>query len=259
MFIIDNHESISAHLERSIKSSFMGSGSRVYTYRSVWHALENSYVTPAIVLLNDELGQVNGIDSIPLLKQRFAEAKVIILSKSHDIKEFSRALANGADKYIQKNQWMLEKVNAIIKSYIEEHALEEKGYLIKILEKTLGMGAANRLAIIDGDSKLLFSLHYRLTKTLDMRVDPYTSLDDFYTNFTRFPDVMVLSDRFANTEVTQGDILRLKTLKPSIRIIMMSTEVSDPLVAEQLMSIGLDGFIHKDSNSFDLLEKMICV
>src|SRR5690606_30976115 len=57
---------------------------------------------PALVLLDVQLHGLNGIEGIALVKRRWPQAEVLILSSDADPKTAARALARGASAFVSK-------------------------------------------------------------------------------------------------------------------------------------------------------------
>ena len=98
--IIEDHSELRISLEYLV-SSFTGY-KLAWSYSCVEDALENFTATD-IILLDINLPGINGIDAIPLIKQKHVQQKIIILTILEDSHHILKAIQHGADGYILKS------------------------------------------------------------------------------------------------------------------------------------------------------------
>lgn len=72
-------------------------------------------VRPDLVLLDNHLPGVKGVDAIPSFKESQPELRVMMLTVSEDEEDLSRALQAGADGYLLKTSESDQLCNAIVK------------------------------------------------------------------------------------------------------------------------------------------------
>lgn len=79
-------------------------------------------VRPDIILIDHNLGGVNGVDALPIFKDLSPSSKAVIISSSKDKSLRKRALDNGADHFFIKT----EKVFNIVRSYVQTLSEEKR-------------------------------------------------------------------------------------------------------------------------------------
>ena len=87
-----------------------------WSYPSVEEALEHFQQTD-IILLDINLPGISGLDAIPVIKRRFPEQKIIMLTILEDDHHIFEALRNGADGYILKKTTPVKILDAIQQVY----------------------------------------------------------------------------------------------------------------------------------------------
>ncbi|AOW15083.1 DNA-binding response regulator [Hydrogenophaga crassostreae] len=70
---------------------------------------------PDLILLDNHLPGVHGVDAIPSLKEAAAQARILMLTVSENENDLSRALQAGADGYLLKTVESEQLCDAIIK------------------------------------------------------------------------------------------------------------------------------------------------
>lgn len=73
--------------------------------------------TPDVMLLDNHLPGVKGVDAIPSLKQSHESLRILMLTVSEDEDDLAKALQNGADGYLLKTSESDQLCNAIVKVY----------------------------------------------------------------------------------------------------------------------------------------------
>jgi len=71
--------------------------------------------TPDVMLLDNHLPGVKGVDAIPSLKQSHESLRILMLTVSEDEDDLAKALQNGADGYLLKTSESDQLCNAIVK------------------------------------------------------------------------------------------------------------------------------------------------
>ncbi len=74
-------------------------------------------VTPDVILLDNHLPGVKGVDAIPSLKQGRESLRIVMLTVSEDEDDLAKALQNGADGYLLKTSESDQLCDAIVKVY----------------------------------------------------------------------------------------------------------------------------------------------
>ena len=57
---------------------------------------------PDLILLDNHMGGVNGVDAIPALREAAPKARILVLTVSEDERDMAQALRNGASGYLLK-------------------------------------------------------------------------------------------------------------------------------------------------------------
>lgn len=73
--------------------------------------------TPDVMLLDNHLPGVKGVDAISSLKQNHEGLRILMLTVSEDEDDLAKALQNGADGYLLKTSDSDQLCNAIVKVY----------------------------------------------------------------------------------------------------------------------------------------------
>lgn len=82
-----------------------------------------SELQPDMILLDNHLGGVNGVDAIPSLKEAAPDARILMLTVSEDSDDLATALRNGADGYLLKTMEGDALSNAIDRAMGGEHVI----------------------------------------------------------------------------------------------------------------------------------------
>ena len=69
---------------------------------------------PDVMLLDNHLPGVKGVDAIPSLKQSYENLRILMLTVSEDEDDLAKALQNGADGYLLKTSESDQLCNAIV-------------------------------------------------------------------------------------------------------------------------------------------------
>ncbi len=113
---------------------------------------------PDLVLLDNHLPGVKGVDAIPSFKEGMPELHVMMLTVSEDEDDLSRALQGGADGYLLKTSESDQLCDAIVKvsegqSMISQQmmgklvaALRGQGTPVRVAEQPAGAQAIDKLS-----------------------------------------------------------------------------------------------------------------
>lgn len=102
ILLIDDHAMFRSGLRMLIGVSMPAAG--VHEAGSLDEAVHNELVVPDIVLLDIKLPGLNGVDGIALLKRRWPEVPVLMLSSHDEPETVHRAFANGANGFVSKSE-----------------------------------------------------------------------------------------------------------------------------------------------------------
>lgn len=78
---------------------------------------------PDLILLDNHLGGVNGVDAIPALQQAAPKARILMLTVSEDSDDLATALRNGASGYLLKTMEGDALTSAIDRAMLGEHVI----------------------------------------------------------------------------------------------------------------------------------------
>jgi two-component system nitrate/nitrite response regulator NarL len=76
--------------------------------------LSTAIPIPDVMLLDNHLPGVKGVDAIPSLKQSYENLRILMLTVSEDEDDLAKALQNGADGYLLKTSESDQLCNAIV-------------------------------------------------------------------------------------------------------------------------------------------------
>ncbi len=100
-------------------------------------------VRPDLVLLDNHLPGVKGVDAIPSFKESQPELRVMMLTVSEDEEDLSRALQAGADGYLLKTSESDQLCDAIVKVYDGQSMISPQ-MMGKLVAALRGQGAPAR-------------------------------------------------------------------------------------------------------------------
>lgn len=99
-------------LQSSEEFDFLGA------YDSPINILENSKIaTPDVILMDVDMPLMNGIDATKLLKERYPQVNILILTVFEDRDKLFSALQAGASGYLLKKSKIIEIIEAIHEIY----------------------------------------------------------------------------------------------------------------------------------------------
>ena len=88
----------------------------VMIFDKVTKALGQTSMVPDIIILDHFLPGINGVDALPVIKEKFKESKVIVFSGQNDINIMANSYNAGADLYLSKDN---NSINKLVKA-VEE-------------------------------------------------------------------------------------------------------------------------------------------
>lgn len=89
-------------------------------------------VQPDLLLLDNHLPGVKGVDAIGALKEALPELRILMLTVSEDEEDLSKALQNGADGYLLKTSESDQLCEALVKVH-EGHSVISPAMLNKLV------------------------------------------------------------------------------------------------------------------------------
>ncbi len=110
ILIIDDHDLFRTGLNMILKQD--ESVDTVYEAGSVMDALAHADKPIDLILSDIQMPGLNGLDGIKLLKEKFGQTPIIMLSASYDTGDMQEALESGAAGFLSKSS----SANTILKS-----------------------------------------------------------------------------------------------------------------------------------------------
>lgn len=109
-----------------------------------------------------------------------------------------------------------------------------------------------KLVIIDDDERLISSfIKFFQVANLNCIVGAYKNVTSCYQRIVNFNDIFILLDMHIGDKLSHHDIPSLKRVNPRAKVIIMSNDISLPLIIEAL-SNGADGYVMKEEVLFDI-------
>ncbi len=90
----------------------------IFHFVDVGDALSYDGLNPKVILLDHHLKGAKGVDSIPLLKQKFFDAEIAVMSSQNDMNVLKEAYEYGAEDYIRKDALFFYNMMAFVEERI---------------------------------------------------------------------------------------------------------------------------------------------
>lgn len=74
---------------------------------------------PEVIFLDHLLGGMNGVDSLPILKQKVPNSDIVMVSNVKDVSVLKRALDEGAAKYFTKDSLLMNNTNGFLQEVMD--------------------------------------------------------------------------------------------------------------------------------------------
>ncbi|MEI6277525.1 MAG: response regulator transcription factor [Prolixibacteraceae bacterium] len=130
-----------------------------WAFPSVEEALEN-YVETDVILLDINLPGINGIEAIPLFKQKQPQPKIVMLTIFEDDRHILEAIKSGADGYILKKSTPGKILDAIEQVYEGGAALTPmvaKQVMLFLQPESVNPGTPETLTVREKEILLLIT------------------------------------------------------------------------------------------------------
>ncbi|MBL4592298.1 MAG: response regulator [Flavobacteriales bacterium] len=112
IFIVEDDVFYANLLKKEITKNRLGN---VETYHTGEDFIDNLYKNPDVVLLDHNLGNMNGVDVLKKIKSISPKIQVIFLSAQEKMHVAITSLKFGAFDYVEKNNTALNRVKALIR------------------------------------------------------------------------------------------------------------------------------------------------
>jgi DNA-binding NarL/FixJ family response regulator len=213
---------------------------------------------PDIIILDNYLPSVKGVDVIKLLKNASPDSSIILTSANFNVEDVAAAIQNGADHLFDKNTTEKEAFKIII-----DKIISSKGKKISFWDRMnfFKNSTENRknknIAIVEDNKMFSFFLTWSLNQ-LDKghQVNVFSTAKDFYKSLEyNSPDHVFLDYHLPDAN---GDeiILKLKATCPVATITIISNQ-QNPETALKLQKLGVTNYFLKDENSKINFKKVI--
>ncbi|MES0328048.1 MAG: sigma-54 dependent transcriptional regulator [Gammaproteobacteria bacterium] len=144
---------------RTLEMHFNSQGYEVYTAHSVKQGLDfDATVNPDIIILDIRMPGESGMDGLPLFKQQYQNARVLMITAFHDMDTTIQAMKLGADDYIHKPIDIDELDQAINKALMQNTKYSDD---LEIFPQDFSLSTTNTMV---GHSKAMREIY----KTIGM-------------------------------------------------------------------------------------------
>ena len=113
IFIVEDSKSMSSAIEKHLNKEF-GNTIIVNQFETVEQTLESEKLIPEVMLLDHNLQESLGVDSIRSILKKFPELKIAVISGQTNLKVFANAYSNGATEYIRKDSQVFKNISNFI-------------------------------------------------------------------------------------------------------------------------------------------------
>jgi len=131
IFIVEDDTFYASLLKNEITKNRLGS---VETYHSGEDFVDNLYKNPDVVLLDHNLGDMNGVEVLKKIKSISPKIQVIFLSGQEKMHVAIASLKLGAFDYIEKNNTALSRVKSLIRRIGNFNQIVEEKKQFKIVK-----------------------------------------------------------------------------------------------------------------------------
>ena len=141
IFIVEDDTFYAGLLKNEIVKNRLG---EVESYSTGESFMNNLFKMPDIVLLDHNLGSMQGVEILKKIKSLNPNIQVIILSAQDKMKVAITSLKFGAYDYVEKNDFAFDRIKALIKSIAklnkivkEQKCLKRAKIIFTVLVTTL--------------------------------------------------------------------------------------------------------------------------
>jgi DNA-binding NtrC family response regulator len=139
---------------RTLEMHFNSQGHKVYTAHSVKQGLGfDAGVNPDIIILDIRMPGESGLDGLPLFKQRYQNAHVLMITAFHDMDTTIQAMKLGANDYIHKPIDIDELDQVVIKALMQTATDDDD---MEIYTQDFSLSATNTMI---GHSKVMREIY----------------------------------------------------------------------------------------------------
>lgn len=145
IYIVEDNEFYSTILREELRKRGI---KNLTVFNDPTDFLQNLHTAPSIVLLDHQLGELNGIDILKKIKSFNPNIQVIILSGQDKLKVAVTSLKYGAYDYVEKNEGAINRIVFLIKriNHFKRVTLENRQY--RNFKRGLFAGIAAMFAVL---------------------------------------------------------------------------------------------------------------
>ena len=129
IFIVEDDTFYAELLKNEIVKNRLG---EVKSFSSGESFMNNLFKMPDIVLLDHNLGSMQGVDILKKIKSLNPNIQVIILSAQDKMKVAITSLKFGAYDYVEKNDFAFDRIKALIKNITKFNQIVKEQKRLKI-------------------------------------------------------------------------------------------------------------------------------
>ena len=129
IFIVEDDTFYAGLLKNEIVKNRLG---EVKSFSSGESFMNNLFKMPDIVLLDHNLGSMQGVDILKKIKSLNPNIQVIILSAQDKMKVAITSLKFGAYDYVEKNDFAFDRIKALIKNITKFNQIVKEQKRLKI-------------------------------------------------------------------------------------------------------------------------------
>ena len=255
IILIEDSEVVSVFLEKKIKSVF--DNTEIKTFKKVTDAISSVDVEADLLIVDHILPDHNGIETLPLLRNVFPNAKIIIHSSQNETKMVSNAYRMGANLYIAKEKNSSEKIIEVIKGAFEEieNGKSTVGQAIKYI-KSFSSTKNKKVFIVEDDSVFAYLAAKKIENIPNTTVFHYRTSKQAIDALFEKPDLIIL-DYYLSTESIGLEVQqKAREITPHSKIMYVSS-LENINVASSLIQGGADYYIYKDNSSLEKMEQAV--
>ena len=227
----------------------------VHIFNSAERAIgQLSTIQPDLVFIDHYLNGINGTEVISIIKEKLPNCKIVAVSSQNDIAIFEKALADGACKYIIKDDNFPQNLAKFFSQLKKDDKVEttlEK--LSKLFASSPKKNKKPLVFLVDDDEVFNFLVQYKIEELKNCQLEIFVDGIDAINKADLKPDILLLD---YNLKKVSGDIVieRFKELSPETKIIMVSSQ-DDLETAVRLMDNGAVGYVSKGEGVIDNLKR----
>jgi DNA-binding NarL/FixJ family response regulator len=148
IFLVEGHDFVRHGLRALLKSHFIIIGEASSGAEAIKKIEEQENELPHLILMDMNMVEMNGMECARIIKRKYPDIKVLMLSVNNDVKHLSDMLFSGVEGYIMKNSSSDELLFAI-KKIINNDIYIGSEFSLNILNKLMSDGKNKQ----DGESK----------------------------------------------------------------------------------------------------------